>query len=211
MSATYLDILKDRLYTFPAHSQLRRGSQTVLFEIVTALAKLMAPVLSFTAEEIWQVLPESKQKGSKLGSVHLAEFPDAPTVFADPALHTSWDYLFQVRRVVQGALEKKRRDKVIGSSLEATVILQATEPNAALLKRYHEDLPALFIVSQVEVTSIAAIVETDNGLVDASLGLIIDVVKAEGAKCERCWNIRTDVGTQADHPTICGRCVEAVV
>ena len=80
MSSTYLDILKDRLYTFPANSLLRRGSQTVLFEIATALAKLMAPILSFTAEEIWQVLPDSKQKGSKLGSVHLAEFPAAPTV-----------------------------------------------------------------------------------------------------------------------------------
>ena len=159
MSSTYLDILKDRLYTFPANSPFRRGSQTVLFEIVTALAKLMAPILSFTAEEIWQVLPDSKQKGSKLGSVHLAEFPEAPTVFANPDLHTTWDYLFQVRKVVQGALEKKRRDKVIGSSLEAKVVLQATEPKCALLKRYLEDLPALFIVSCVEVEPIVEVEE----------------------------------------------------
>jgi isoleucyl-tRNA synthetase len=210
MSATYLDILKDRLYTFPAHSLLRRGSQTVLFEIVTALAKLMAPILSFTAEEIWQVLPNSKERDSKLGSVHLAEFPEAPTVFADPDLHTTWDYLFQVRKVVQGALEKKRRDKAIGSSLEAKVVLQATEPKYALLKRYLEDLPALFIVSCVEVELIAEVQEKDDELVDISLGLIIDVVKANGAKCDRCWNIRNDVGGQSQHPTLCGRCVEAV-
>jgi isoleucyl-tRNA synthetase len=210
MSATYLDILKDRLYTFPANSPLRRGSQTVLFEIVTALAKLMAPILSFTAEEIWQVLPESKQNGSKLGSVHLAEFPEAPTVFPDPDLHTTWDYLFQVRKVVQGALEKKRRDKVIGSSLEAKVALTANEPKCALLKRYLEDLPALFIVSCVEVEPIAEVKEKDDELVDISLGLIIDVVKADGAKCDRCWNIRNDVGGQARHPTLCARCVEAV-
>jgi isoleucyl-tRNA synthetase len=210
MSATYLDILKDRLYTFPANSPLRRGSQTVLFEIATALAKLMAPILSFTAEEIWQVLPDSKQKGSKLGSVHLAEFPEAPTVFANPDFHTTWDYLFQVRKAVQGALEKKRRDKVIGSSLEAKVILQATEPTCALLKRYLEDLPALFIVSCVEVEPIAEVQEKDDELVDSSLGLIINVVKADGAKCDRCWNIRNDVGGQSQHPTLCGRCVEAV-
>ncbi len=210
MSATYLDILKDRLYTFPTDSRLRRGSQTVLLEIVTALAKLMAPILSFTAEEIWQILPDSKQKDSKLNSVHLAQFPEAPTVFANPDLQSTWTYLFQVRRLVQPALEKKRRDKVIGSSLEAKVVLQATEQNCGLLERYLEELPALFIVSHVDVTPIAEIVETDNGLVDASLGLIIDVGKADGAKCDRCWNIRLDVGAQANHPTLCGRCVEAV-
>jgi isoleucyl-tRNA synthetase len=211
MSSTYLDILKDRLYTFPANSPLRRGSQTVLFEIVTALAKLMAPILSFTAEEIWQVLPDSKLKGSNPGSVHLAEFPEAPTVFANPDLHTTWDYLFQVRKVVQGALEKKRRDKVIGSSLEAKVVLQATEPKCALLKGYLDDLPAFFIVSCVEVKPVAEVKEKDDELVDISLGLIIDVVKAEGAKCDRCWNIRNDVGAQAQHPTLCGRCVGALV
>ena len=210
MSATYLDILKDRLYTFPANSRLRRGSQTVILEIVTGLAKLMAPILSFTAEEVWHVLPESNKRSAALSSVHLAEFPDAPTVFADADRQTNWDYLFQVRKVVQGALEKKRRDKVIGSSLEGKVMLRATEPNSGLLKRYHDDLPALFIVSQVEVTPISEIVENDHELTDANLGLIIDVVKAEGMKCDRCWNIRNDVGGQAEHPTLCGRCLEAV-
>ena len=210
MSATYLDILKDRLYTFPANSPLRRGSQTVLFEVVTALAKLMAPILSFTAEEIWQALPDSKQNGSKLDSVHLAEFPTSPTVFGNSELHSTWNYLFQVRRVVQAALEKTRRDKVIGSSLEAKVVLQATEPNSALLKRYQGDLPALFIVSCVDVETIAAVVENNHEITHASLGLVIHVVKAEGTKCDRCWNIRNDVGTQTDHPMLCSRCVEAV-
>jgi len=210
MSATYLDILKDRLYTFPANSPLRRGSQTVLFEIVTGLAKLMAPILSFTAEEIWQVLPESGQNGAMADSVHLAEFPEAPTVFSNPDLHSSWNYLFQVRRVVQAALEKKRRDKVIGSSLEATVLLQATEPNSALLERYHDELPALFIVSQVEVKPVSEIAQNDNDISHANLGVVIGVMKAEGTKCDRCWNIKHDVGSHAEHPTLCGRCVEAV-
>lgn len=208
MSATYLDILKDRLYTFPANSPLRRGSQTVLFEIVTALAKLMAPILSFTAEEIWQVLPESTVEASKPVSVHLADFPESPTVFQEPQLHTNWTYLFQVRSKVQSALEKSRRDKVIGSSLDATVILHATEPHCTLLKRYLSDLPALFIVSCVKVEAVSSLPGAELG--DASLGLTIEVVKAEGTKCDRCWNIRQDVGSQAQHPTLCRRCVEAV-
>ena len=212
MSSTYLDILKDRLYTFPTDSRLRRGSQTVLFEIVTALAKLMAPILSFTAEEIWQVLPEdSGQKGSKLSSVHLAEFPEGLTIFTNPELHATWEYLFQVRKVVQGALEKKRRDKVIGSSLEAKVVLQATEPKCGLLARYLDELPALFIVSCVVVEPIVEIVEKDHELVEKSLALGINVVKADGTKCDRCWNIRNDVGKEAGHPTLCSRCVEALV
>ena len=211
MSATYLDILKDRLYTFPPNSSLRRGSQTVLLEVVTALAQLMAPILSFTAEEIWQVLPDSNEQSSTLKSVHLAEFPEPPTVFANSDLQAAWEYLFQVRKVVQGALEKKRRDKVIGSSLEGKVVLQATERNCALLERYHDDLAALFIVSQVEVRPISKVVEKDHELADSSLGLIIEVVKAEGIKCDRCWNIRNDVGAKAEHPTICGRCVEAML
>ncbi len=89
-------------------------------------------------------------------------------------------------------------------------MLQATEPNSGLLKRYHDDLPALFIVSQVEVTPISEIIEKNHELVDLDLGLIIDVLKAEGLKCDRCWNIRHDVGGKAEHPTLCGRCVEAV-
>ena len=210
MSATYLDILKDRLYTFPANSTLRRGSQTVLFEVVTALAKLMAPILSFTAEEIWQVLPKTEPSNVGLDSVHVAEFPKAPAVKDFSEKRHDWSYLFQVRRVVQSALEKTRRDKVIGSSLEATVILQATEPNHALLRRYQHDLPALFIVSQVEVKPVAEIVEDDQELRHANLGLVIEVVKAEGTKCDRCWNIRHDVGSQVEHPTLCGRCIEAV-
>ncbi|GJL60484.1 MAG: isoleucine--tRNA ligase [Nitrospirales bacterium] len=208
MSATYLDILKDRLYTFPADSPFRRGSQTVLYEIVSALAKLMAPILSFTAEEIWQVIPKSTKERSRPGSVHLADFPESPTVFQDSQLHATWAYLFQVRSKVQFALEKSRRDKVIGSSLDATVILLATEPNYTLLKRYLTDLPALFIVSCVKVEAIPTLPEAD--LVEASLGWAIEIIKAEGAKCDRCWNIRQDVGSHPQHPALCGRCVEAL-
>ncbi len=209
MSATYLDILKDRLYTFPADSPLRRGSQTVLHEIITALAKLMAPILSFTAEEIWQVLLEAKKIRANRGSVHLTEFPKAPTVFANPDIQSTWNYLFQVRKLVQPALEKKRRDNVIGSSLEAKVLITIpNKKNYEILDQYQSELPALFIVSQVELT----FGENwgQNQLEVEALGILVQVFKADGTKCDRCWNVRSDVGSQAEHPALCLRCVEAV-
>lgn len=210
MSATYLDILKDRLYTFPANSPLRRGSQTVLLEIVTALAKLMAPILSFTAEEIWQVLPEVVRGKDLKKSIHTAEFPVAPTLFQNQEKQSSWSYLLKVRGVVQGALEKTRRERVIGSSLEAKVTLHALESQAGVLGRYLPDLPALFIVSAVEVTSVSTLEGLGDCPVDSGLGIGIEVGQAEGNKCDRCWNVRQDVGMQTEHPTLCGRCVEAV-
>ena len=207
MSSTYLDILKDRLYTFPRNSPARRGSQTVLLEIVLSLAKLMAPVLSFTAEEIWRALPAHAQ--DNVSSVHLAPFPQADPSRTNPQFEHAWQYLLSVRTVVQGALEKQRRDKIIGSSLEAKVILQGTTDKYETLKKYEGDLATLFIVSQVEVTH-AAFTSEGNEASDESLGIMVQVGKAEGQKCDRCWNYRSAVGSFADHPTLCDRCVEAV-
>jgi isoleucyl-tRNA synthetase len=214
MSSTYLDILKDRLYTFPTDSRLRRGSQTVLLEIVTALAKLMAPILSFTAEEIWQMLPEDSR--GKVKSVHMAEFPVPPKVSQSPDLEKEWKYLLNIRVLAQMALEKKRREKVIGSSLEAKVKIQVEKADKYdLLKKHEADLPALFIVSEVEIDPLESFsienYESTDCIFSPLFGVAISVEKPNGKKCERCWNIRTDVGKQADHPTICGRCVEAVV
>src|SRR5262249_38689126 len=133
MSAVYLDILKDRLYTFRADSDLRRGSQTVLFDIVETLAKLMAPVSSFTAEEIWRSL--SAQPGGPLGvsSVHLSAFPEAHPHWKDAGLAQRWEQLLEVRVTVQAALEEQRRGKIIGSSLEADVQIQASPERYKLL------------------------------------------------------------------------------
>ncbi|MGB0908939.1 MAG: isoleucine--tRNA ligase [Nitrospirales bacterium] len=210
MSATYLDILKDRLYTFPKNSVARRGSQSVILEIVAALSKLMAPILSFTAEEIWQALPKSSLQHADMFSVHVASFPQTETVWSNKTIERDWTYLLAVRTVVQGALEKQRREKVIGSSLEAQVNIHATAKHYELLKRYEGDLPALFIVSHVQVEP-SATNSTNNGLVcDAELEIMIDVAKAEAQKCDRCWNFRLAVGTDARHPTLCDRCLEAV-
>ncbi len=125
----YLDILKDRLYTFRADDPLRRGSQTVLYEIIVSMTKLMAPILSFTAEEIWRSMVT--QFGGTLGadSVHLSQFPEAHPEWQDRELHQRWERLLELRVAVQAALEDQRRDKVIGSSLEADVLYRSKPRN----------------------------------------------------------------------------------
>ena len=201
MSAVYLDILKDRLYTFHKDSPLRRSSQTVLLEIVVALTKLMAPILSFTAEEIWRMLPKSAT--IDLPSVHLSAFPKADSRWANTALAEQWEQLLEVRESVQAELEKARREKVIGSSLEAKVSLQANPDKFQLLKVYEATLAALFIVSQVELEKVSHLPHHPDWQVKA-------VAKAPAQKCERCWNYREAVGLDKEHPTLCDRCLEAI-
>jgi isoleucyl-tRNA synthetase len=202
MSAVYLDILKDRLYTFRADSPLRRGSQTVLFDIVVTLAKLMAPVLSFTAEEIWRTL--SAQPGVLLGmtSVHLSAFPEAQPHWQDTDLAQRWEQLLEVRVAVQASLEDQRRDKVIGSSLEADVQIQANPERYMFLEKYVKDLSTVFIVSRVELNEVNNLPHKPD--------FVAIVSKAKSQKCERCWNYREAVGKDATHPTLCDRCIEAV-
>jgi len=202
LSSVYLDILKDRLYTFRADSPLRRGSQTVLYEIVVAMTKLMAPVLSFTAEEIWRTL--AAQPGGRLGvsSVHLSAFPEVQLQWQDADLAQRWEQLLEVRVVVQAALEDQRRDKVIGSSLEADVQIQANPERYKLLEQYVKDLPTIFIVSRVELSEVHNLPHKPD--------FVAIVSKAKSKKCERCWNYREAVGRDATHPTLCERCVEAV-
>ena len=202
LSSVYLDILKDRLYTFRADSPLRRGSQTVLFEIVVVMTKLMAPVLSFTAEEIWRTL--AAQPGGRLGvsSVHLSAFPEVQLQWQDADLAQRWEQLLEVRVVVQAALEDQRRDKVIGSSLEADVQIKANPERYKLLEQYVKDLPTIFIVSRVELSEVHNLPHKPD--------FVAIVSKAKSKKCERCWNYREAVGEDATHPTLCDRCVEAV-
>jgi isoleucyl-tRNA synthetase len=212
LSSVYLDILKDRLYTFRADHPLRRGSQTVLHEIILALTKLMAPILSFTAEEIWRSLPAS-MRDDRL-SVHMAMFPEAKPEWIDPDLEQRWeDSLLHVRSLVLRKLEEKRRDKIIGSSLEAKVVLYAQRQNPAaynLLKPYHSFLSTLFIVSQVDLHEVDQVPTDAHLLVDLGEGIAIDVMQSPWKKCERCWNYREAVGSNAAHPTLCDRCVEAL-
>jgi isoleucyl-tRNA synthetase len=196
LSARYFDIIKDRLYTAAPRSHARRSAQTALYRIVDALARLLAPVLAFTADEIWESLPAD---GARPASVHVAEFPK-PVGEKDAELSARWSRLFEVREMVLPKLEEARVAKLIGSSLEARVVLTAGESPElrGLLERYREELRYLFIVSEVTLEEPAA----DRPPVR--------VERARGEKCERCWNYSTRVGESERYPTACERCVEAL-
>ncbi|MDH5642181.1 MAG: class I tRNA ligase family protein, partial [Nitrospira sp.] len=200
LSAVYLDILKDRLYTFRADSPLRRGSQTVFFDVVTALTKLMAPVLSFTAEEIWRTLSAQMPGFSAAKSVHLAAFPEVDPSWRNAELVARWEELLAHRSLVQGVLEESRREKTIGSSLEAHVRIEADDEAFRFLQPYEADLSTICIVSKVTLTPSS---KSGNSL-------RVAVAKSQAGKCGRCWNYREAVGTDAAHPTLCDRCLEAI-
>ncbi len=197
MSSFYLDILKDRLYTFAKDSRERRAAQTVMAEILIDLLKLLAPVMPYTADEAWEHLPEHLRTAE---SVHLAVFPGVKEEYLleGPLLHT-WDELMRIRGEVSKALEEARRAKTIGNSLEAEVTL--TPADAAmekLLRAKESQLPWVFIVSKCTV---------ESALTVGGGALRIDVSKAPGAKCSRCWNYKESVGSHPEHPEICDRCV----
>jgi len=200
MSAFYLDILKDRLYTAATHSPERRSAQTALWTILDTLVRLLAPVLSFTSEEVYSAMYEGLPASGKAESVHTLLFPESRLPAEAESLLAEWEKIRVAREPVLKALEEMRQGGAIGNSLEAKVIIRASEENAAVLLRHREDLRYIFIVSQAEIT------------VDASAkdGLEIEVVKAEGAKCERCWNYSTAVGADAEFPTLCERCAPVV-
>jgi isoleucyl-tRNA synthetase len=200
LSAVYLDLLKDRMYTFAPTSRARRSAQTAIWKIAEALIRLLAPVLSFTSEEAWEFLPPVASRES---SVHLAYFPtrgdlaptEVTTAQAEATLE-DWNALFAVRNIVLLALEEARQEKKIGKALEAKVRIAAPETTLALLQKYEGSLKELMNVSQVEIES--------------GVDLKATVLPADGLRCERCWNYRTDIGLDSRWPTVCGRCVEAL-
>jgi isoleucyl-tRNA synthetase len=202
MSAFYLDVLKDRLYVSPAKSPARRSAQTAMYRILDALTRLIAPVLSFTAEEIWGYLP-----GEREASVHFARFPRFDSSLLDAALNERYDRLLAVRSDVSKALELARSAKLIGHSLDARVLLEAPAgPWRELLAGYRDELASLFIVSQAELAE-----GLDEAVAGEEVpGLKIRIEKARGEKCERCWNYATTVGENSAHPTICHRCSAAL-
>ena len=219
MSSFYLDILKDRLYTFKADSIERRAAQYVLYRIVSDMTRLIAPILSFTAEEIWKYVPQYRERaGSQSAeagarhdapSIFLAGFPEADDKCIDLELEKKWARLIAIRDEANKALEVKRRDKFLGNALEADLSLYLSEEDFALLKGYEAFLPALFIVSKVSIQK-SGLPVTDVYESPEINGLFIKVGKAPGEKCERCWNRSTFVGTFSDHPGICERCQAAL-
>jgi isoleucyl-tRNA synthetase len=201
LSAFYFDVLKDRLYIFAPKSQGRRSAQTAIWRIGDALVRLLAPILSFTSEEVWQYLIKTP---SPAESVHLAQFPGAAEILGDagiPAtdakLDEEWMTLRSVRDEVLKALEEARNSKLIGTGLEAQVVITAADPVYSLLQRHAVGLRYLFIVSAVSVL---------QGSGNGTSSLHVEVKKADGLKCERCWNYSTRVGEDKANPTLCERC-----
>ncbi|MGI8788268.1 MAG: isoleucine--tRNA ligase [Pyrinomonadaceae bacterium] len=186
LSARYFDILKDRLYISAPTSLARRSAQTALYEITDKLCRLLAPILAFTSDEAFENLPQQK-----LTSVHIAEFPKVSGAKNENLL-PDWERIFAIRDEVLKALEEARNAKQIGSSLEAKVVLTTDKETTRFLLPYYEDLRYIFIVSQVEVQ------ESDS--------FAVKIEKADGAKCERCWNYSVRVGESETYPTVCERC-----
>ena len=196
LSAFYFDVLKDRLYISAPKSQGRRSAQTAIWRIGEALVRLLAPIMSFTAEEVWQYLPKAPHRED---SVHLALFPSTREIApeADSKSDEDWATLRSVRDEVLKALEEARNNKLIGTGLEAQVTLAAPDPVYSVLARHAGQLRYLFIVSAVTLV---------QGSGNGTGQVHVEIKKADGAKCERCWNYSIHVGEDKTYPTVCERC-----
>lgn len=195
LSSYYLDVLKDRLYCSAPDSDLRRSAQTALFQLLRTTLILMSPVLPFTTEEAWETLPEHKNKSE---SVHLEKFVEFDNEWMEENKFKKWEHLAEIREIVLKSLEQAREAKIIGNSLEAKVKLNASGADYSLLNEDKDELPALFIVSEVELA------EQEKGEVSA------EITRVQWDKCQRCWNYSSSVGKSREYPEFCTRCERVV-
>ncbi len=199
LSSFYLEVGKDRLYTLRAAHPVRRATQTTLYAVLDTMVRLCAPILAFTADEIWQYMPESKPGES----VHLYEFLTLPPEYENPELAMIWAEILELRRLVLKELEEARQQKIIGNSLEARVEIKARDRSLELLNNYREQLADIFIVSQVALSEMSA-QETGS---DDSPDLVISIKPALGDKCNRCWCYSEELtAAAAEFPGICPKC-----
>ena len=199
MSSFYLDVLKDRLYTEKSDGLKRRSAQTAIYTILRSLTLLLAPILTFTSEEIWDCLPDSKENNKD--SVMLNDMPLPTENLVTEEFLAKWERIHTIRDDVNKALEIARTNKAIGKSLEAKVVLHCDEDTYTFAKSVEGELPAAFIVSAVEIVS-----GGEGSFHGDVAGLSVDVLQAEGQKCERCWMYSETVGQDPEHPTLCSRC-----
>jgi isoleucyl-tRNA synthetase len=211
MSSLYLDILKDRLYVSAPDSTERRAAQTVIYRILDGLLKLMSPVLSFTTAEAWEHLQGKREEFPMEDSIFFASFAQTDDLMADDDFSKTWERLLVIRGEITKVLEAARRDKVIGLSLDAEVLVQVDGETADFLADKWDQLKEICIVSHLEqvvdIDAVGNVVVTEAEEVE---GLKIAVRPAPGDKCERCWTIATSVGQDSDHPSICNRCAGIV-
>ena len=201
MSAFYLDIIKNRLYTYRADSVERRAAQTTMYEILSSLVRLLAPMISFTAEEIWQYMPH--RKGENLESVMLNFYPKMNVKYENEKLELKWERLIKIKDAVSKKLEIARAEKKIGISLEAKVILYAESEEYDFIKDKADLLKEICMVSGLEISE-------NRRNQDEEVAIGVEVKPADGKKCERCWQYSPTVGEDIEHPTICHECSEAL-
>lgn len=206
LSAIYLDILKDRLYTEKSDSKLRRSAQTAMYEILTTLVRLVAPVLCFTSEEVWQALPNKEERE---WSVHMSDMPKVNEAYLDKALDEKWKKRLAVRSVAMKALEEARQAKVIGHPLDAEVTVYADGEAYDIVKAMEKELADFLLVSQTHIVSGTAAApenaaSNEEGTVKASVAV------CTLAKCERCWKRSADVDADPKHPGVCARCAHVL-
>jgi isoleucyl-tRNA synthetase len=210
LSAFYLDAIKDRLYTAKADSRERRAAQTTIYHVLDHLIRLFAPILVFTTEEAWEIMPGGREK-----SVHLSAMPSAPAEWRNNGLEEAWKLLLEIKTEASKALEGARKAKLIGHPLDAKVIIYDTKGHHkdALLGR-EQTLKEVLVVSMVEITGAPGEESSpDETFAFASTllpGLEVSVQKAKGGKCERCWHYSESVGQAASAPAICAKCREAL-
>jgi isoleucyl-tRNA synthetase len=214
LSALYLDVLKDRLYTSAAAAPGRRAAQTVCYRVLDALVRLMAPILTFTAEEVW----DHFHTPDKAPSVHLTDFPAVDPLWLDESMEHGWSALLRIRGEAARALEQARAAKLIGAALDAGVTLYVTDPGLQLTVEQAGDplLRELLIVSEARTvrgpvpgglaTGADRVVLAESALP----GLAVEVRRAEGKKCARCWTWSSAVGRDPEHPALCERCVPVI-
>ncbi len=204
MSSFYLDIIKDRLYTEEASGLKRRSAQTAMYRILDTLARLLAPVLAYTTEEIWSHLPHLASHDTE--SVLFNSMPEYDAQLVDDTLAEKWDKVIAIRADVLKALEEARAEKVIGQSLAADITVYADEKTKAFLSEMKDELATIFIVSRVALADMA---DAPEGAVEGEIVKTL-VAPAAGEKCERCWIYTDDIGSDAAHPTLCARCAGVV-
>ncbi|MCX5845432.1 MAG: isoleucine--tRNA ligase [Deltaproteobacteria bacterium] len=202
LSALYLDVLKDRLYTSKADSRQRRSAQSAMYGILDSMIRLLAPILSFTAEELWLSLPS--YDGKEI-SVHLTQFPEVNPQYLDADLAKSWNTMIALRGEISKAIEIARKNKVVGHSLDARVDIAPPVDLRSFIEEHREDLKTLLILSQINIVEKEAI--KDAYVSSEFEGLTIGVTKARGQKCDRCWIYSETVGMNQEYPAICDRCL----
>ena len=209
MSNFYLDIIKDRLYCEKEDSVKRRAAQTAMYRILSAVARLAAPIISFTAEEIWSYMPHTSSDDKD--SIFLNQMPEKSNLKVSADFEEKWNLIYDLRQSVNKALEIKRNEKIVGKSLEAEVDLYCGDLFNKI-NGFVEELAEIFIVSGVKAFA------EGSGEFDAqTLGaqgeaasVTVTVKKATGEKCDRCWTYSETVGKDAEHPTLCARCASVV-